>query len=289
MNIRNAVLGVCGACALGMSAASNAFTITSGDYTISFNGFSSGSLYSSTVACTSAADCDLPANVTSPAAGAIGSEDAWGILSVTAITNDTTNEVLFSSGGADGFLTGMFYGLTDIAVEADTLGSGTVITEFFSTGGVVEIFASATNYDPSQGVAGRNALDEYSGIPNDPGALFLRGEFLPGFFGAQPTATYSSTLTDPLAGAATAVASGFLDWTDGSALGNFDTGAFAGGADAFFNSTFNDTAGTAGLFDWTVQGGGLVTASAVPLPGTLALFGISLVAFGAARRRNAAA
>lgn len=288
MNLRNLVLGFAASIALGASSIANAFVITAGEIKISFDAYDSGTVgytvggnpATSGIACNSVASCDANAPFLSPSPGGIGSEDTWGIFSISNISNTSTGDTLFTK-GTDGYLIGMFYGLEDFLVERQ-VGLTSDITNTFSQGGSIMVYTSADDYNPAAGPAGRTGLSTYTGIPGAGDSLWLSANFVPGASLSVPTATYKSTFdSNTVAG----TGSGFLAVTGGTAAGLLESKGFLGGsADLFLTTTFDDVTGAAGDLGWTVKAVGQVSAEAIPTPGTLALMGLALAGLGFSRR-----
>jgi len=287
VNARKVMLGLGAGLALAISSMANAFVLVAGDLKISFDAYDSGTVGygGSGIVCTTVTECDGVAAITAP--GGIGSEDTWGIFSISIISSISTGDTLFTKGPADGYLIGMFFGLEDFLVER-LVGLTTDITTAFSQGGSILVYQSAVDYDPTGGAAARISLDQYPGIPGAGDSLWLSADFVPGADAVVSTATYVSTFnSNTFAGQG----SGFLAVTGGSAAAQLSTGGFLGGtADLFLTTTFDDVNGAASDIGWTVKAVGQVSAEAtdIPTPGTLALMGLVLTSLGlrrSARRR----
>ncbi len=281
--IYSAVAGL--ALALGVMGSANALVITAGDIKFTIDNYDAGTTgygNSPGLKCSSVAACDSVVGI-APAVGGIGSEDTWGIFSVSSITNINTAAILFTR-GVDGFLIGMFHGLDDQAVEV-TCGITGCSTTALAVGGEFELYTSATDYTPAGGAAARTSATTYPGIPTT--GLYLSGIFGTGVLFGDPTSTYVTSYNNAgFAGAG----QGFMDITGGSAQSTFDTNKLIdpnGGAhDLFLDVTFNDVNGAASSIGWLVTSAGQVKGVAIPEPGSLALLGLGIVAAGWATRRR---
>lgn len=269
---------VCIAAAL-TAASAHAFTIQSGDYKMTIDGYANFSTYSAD--CTGAA-CDGAAQ-TAAAKGAIGSEDAWGIFSISSITNTVTNSQYFTR-GTDGYIIGALTGVTDFSV--DKIGSSKQLA--YATGGSFNFYTAATNYNPS--VSSLNQASVIASVTNLP--LWLSLDLVVGVDNetdgllASFTSYFSNTST--MSGSA----DGFLAVTGGSAAGAFNTNTLTtysgNSADATFHMAVSrPTPGNAGYNNWQATTTSDISGYSVPEPGSMALAGLSLIGLAALRRRRA--
>jgi len=282
MTIRTYMLGLVASIALGVSGAANAFVIIAGDIKISLDFFAQGTvgyniggdLAGNGLACTTVAECD--ANAFLPAADGYGSEDSWGIFSISAISLLSDGSDLYVRSPGD-YLVGIFYGLEDFRVRL-TNNEDVSETLAFMQGGEMLIYSSATNYTPNLGASARTAIDEYPGID---GSLWLSAQFVTGISQLQPNATYRTTFSgDSLTG----TGSGYLAVTGGSFQANLDTNGFLDGAADLLLETSYNAFNIDPNSGWSVAGTGDVRANLIPTPGTLALMGLALAGLGFSRR-----
>jgi hypothetical protein len=276
-------LAAAAALAFGMSNAS-AFSLGghTGTVEFDFDNFDAGTTYYSPAVpqgnvCNTVGTCDTAA--VTPAPGAIGSEDTWGIFNIAAIT-DGLFTPLWQSSAAER-LTGIFYGLDDHNVDL----SGTLFTAQ-SIGGIVDIYLSPGAVpNPLPGPGARVDSDTYPTATDDrAGAiLFLRLVFSPGVvLGDTTTTTYQSTF-DGLTVAGQG--SGFLDVIGGAYMNLFDTDGQADLNGNFHDFTFDVSFNTQGAGLWTVRSQGEAVGAA-PEPSTVALLAALALGAGVAGRMH---
>ena len=156
----------------------------------------------------------------------------FGVLSVTSILGQSSpgsgfDTTLWSSGGANGYLAGIFSGITVTSVSGT--GPGTFATQ--NSGGLIDLYSLTTNFSAAQGTLGYAAVGGgctinqqcYNGISNVGAPLVLSAEFVPGIDPTSSTTTLLSSFTlgtFPFTGSA----SGYLDVTGGSLMGTIVPG-----------------------------------------------------------------
>lgn len=288
-NVIAAMVGL--AATVGFSASAQAFTITAGYYKMIVDGYVNGTTYPVGVAlplCNTVGTCDTDA--TAPAVGAIGSEDSWGIVSISSITNTTTNTTMFSR-GTDGYLIGTVAGITDFTVVS--LGN---ISRDYATGGTINLYQSATDYNPATPLS-TNQAAVFAAIAGA-SPLWLSLNFVAGAGNAVvdiagAAAAQASYISMFDAATITGSGSGYLEVTGGLKATRFDTNTlttWAGNsADASFSVTLTPiTSNDVGLFNWLAGSSSDVKGYVIPEPGSMALAGLGLLGLAALRRRKQA-
>ena len=266
------------------AASAHAFTIQSGDYKMTIDGYANFSTYSAD--CTGAA-CDGAAQIAA-AKGATGSEDAWGIFSIASIVNTVTNSQYFTR-GSDGYIVGALTGVTNFSVDRGAIPGFPNSQRSYATGGTFNFYTSGSNYDPS--LSSLNQANVISSVTNLP--LWLSLDFIAGV-GTDANgslATYNSFSLNTNDG--TGSGSGYLKVTGGAAQIAFGTGtmttATGVSADASFDMTFGKpTSGDVAKGNWDFRTSSDIAGYSVPEPGSMALAGLGLIGLAALRRRTRA-
>lgn len=292
--LKSKLASVAAAAALSFGAigSAQAMGIVVGDFKFTIDNYDSGTTGYGAGApvCNTVAGCDAVAGTKAP--GSVGSvntsADTMGIFSVGLVSRISDGVTVWTKGGANGYLTGVFGNLADHEVNVGCIGSSCV-TSTNSTGGNWVIYNTAVDYDPTLGPlvgAGKdlNAL-MYPGISG--GSIWLEGVFAAGAIAGDTTTTYTSTYnTNTLAGSGQS----YMDITGGSQQAIFDTNSLTDlngtKRDLFMDITFNDANGVASSIGWTVTSAGQIKGNAVPEPGTMALAGLALLGAGLASRRR---
>lgn len=301
MHTRKLFFGLAASLGLATTGTAHAAFIQAGDLKIEFGFFNAGTsgyigpnADGTGVVCTSVSDCDATAG--SPTAGAFdGSEDSWGIFSISRITNTTLGGTTTFNSGDDGtYLLGTFYGLEDFFVRNTSDIGGNLETQVAALGGSLKIWETTSDWNANgaPGTSGRIDQDGFTGISDVGGNLWLEAQFDAGALASNnnpslAAATYTTTFaSSDLSGGGSA----FLSVVGGSEADIFNTNGFT-----TFNGTQSDLRLILGFqpvdgadqTDWTVRGVGEVSAIAatsVPEPGTLALMGLALAGLGFSRR-----
>lgn len=251
-------------------------------------GADQGSLYLAD--CNSASECDTSYNPGPPAtgalgiaaAGAVGSEDSWGIFRVKAIYGDPLQSITVWQQTATNFLIGTFGGLVDQSVVLNANGSQTA----YSSGGGLNMYevGSLTNYNSALALgAGARVGSTVTGV-DGVGTLILSANFV-GTAESLITGNYQNTFT---AGTRVLNGNGYLQATGGSAApliqdgfvldGNFDP--------QDISLTTVNNPGNQAVPHWLTGFVGTAVAYDIPEPASLALTGFSLLALATLRRRK---
>ena len=242
-------------------------------------------------------------NTPGPALGALN----FGVLGISDIRNPATNAVLWNEGTLGAELTGVF---RDIKVSS-IVPTGLTSINVDSTGGILDIYINPVNSFSavggfSQGLGGYGAGGCaiggacYNGISNVVGGqLFLALQWVPGVSLTDPLATVAGNFTGATL-PATGSAQGFLKVVGGAYAANFDNNGFlSGAADVFSQNDFCtpgqqgcdsllSSGGPPALGGWQLRSNDPVRTAfkTVPEPGSLALLGLGLSAFGFTSKRR---
>lgn len=220
----------------------------------------------------------------------------FGVISVTSIEGGPGfNTTLWAAGApGDGYISGVF---DDILVTSTTgtpqAGTGS------ATGGNLSLFASNTNFDPTQGLGGYSipscAPNQlcYNGITNVGADNILNLVFASGIDPTNSSTTLVSTF-DLTSTIPDSVAAGYLDIVSGTDTAQFQTGSFStpfGNRDLFFLDNFCAASGSQltacpANGTWPINSHDPVDASVVPEPASLGLLGAALISFCALSRRR---
>lgn len=218
----------------------------------------------------------------------------FGVLNITSIT-DTVGNNLWTSGGANGYLGGIFADITVLSSIPDS-GGGLNVQ---GTGGQLDIYLSSTAPNAAQGLAGYGAAGCapgdlcYNTISNTgDGILFLSLAFASGIDPTNPMVTVDANFdgtTFPTSGDA----SSYMNVIGGAYAANFDTNGLAtafGVRDMFTQNDFcdNGTPSCGSVGDWDLQSDDPTRASfrSVPEPSTTALLGLGLLGLAVTARRK---
>lgn len=261
-----------------------ALTLTAGEVKFTFDTYSlTYADYTAGVGvkCLSIAECD-GADINTQT-GAFEDGDIWGIFSIAAIQNATTGVTTWVRGQDGQYLTGMYGGLKDQAVETN---GGIVQTQFsYMNDGWLDMYLNTTDYNPTLTPAGRTSDRTYSGITG--GELALSTVFAGSSVAGLPYSYVASTNVQSVQGAG----SGYLDIVGGSMAAQLDTDSMIDTAgntrDLFFGIKYDDASFNASQNGWRVVGTGDAkgVASEIPEPGSLALLGLGMLGIVGLRKR----
>lgn len=220
-----------------------------------------------------------------------GAGETWGIFRVSEIINPNTSAQLWDSGDAGEYMYGIFYGLFDHSIVANSATDFTID----QLGGAFSIYLSPhavpTGFDITEGPEGRIGNDGYKSISDLAGV----SKALTGLFNPSVVIGDAVTSVRQDVDAATAPANGsgagYADITGGTLAGLFDSNLEldAAGAphDFFFSFDVDDPTAFQAAEGWDQEiTTGSIVGNAIPEPTTMLLFGTGLV--GAIMRRRKA-
>jgi hypothetical protein len=261
----------------------HALVLQAGDVKFTFDTYATGTYNYSTVSngiiCNTVDACNALVGQTS-APNSYGA-DVWGIFSIAAISNISTGETFWTRGMNGQYLTGLFGGMQDTAIEISGSSiSGEKTTDSYTTGGWMNMYYNDVDYDPTISTAGRTGEFDFTGITG--GTLALSAEFAGSAAAGLPYSYVASTKTQSMSG----TGKGFMDVTGGSMYEELNTGSVfdtqGAARDLYFDVVYNDANGVASDIGWRVAGAGTVrgAAQAVSEPSTLAMMGLGLGLLG---------
>jgi len=278
------------ALSLGVSATAFAspITMTAGDVKFTFDIYATGSGDYSTatngILCGTVAACDAVSHTVAPFAYG---DDIWGIFSIAAISNISTGTTFWTRGLDGQYLTGLFGGMQDAALDISGSSlSGEKTTDSYTTGGWMNMYYNTVDYDPAIGPDGRTSSTTFTGITS--GDVALTAVFAGSAAAGLPYSYVASTKTQSMSGNG----KGYMDVTGGSMFATLDTNAMTdtqGNArDLYFDVVYNDSNGVATDIGWDVAGAGTVRGKVqvVSEPSMVALMGLGLMGLAGVLRRK---